>query len=809
MRVPVKETLVCFHCGEDCGGSKIKLEEKKFCCEGCKMVYEILNQHELCSYYDLNKNPGQAQKIQVRTDKFSFLDDGNIIKKLIQFTDGKQTNVILYLPQMHCSSCLWLLESAGKLNPGIISSRVNFAKKEVFIVFENAATSLRKVVETLASVGYEPYLSLHDIEKGKTKLWDRSRAYKIGIAGFCFSNIMMMSFPEYFSIGGFLEEEIGAALKYFIVFLSLPVLFYCAAEFFIAAWQGLKKRFLNIDAPIALAIAITFGRSLYEIITGTGTGYLDSMSGIVFFMLTGRLLQDKTYRSFSFERDFKSFFPIAVTVVKNGSTIPVAVNEVKVNDVILVYSNELVPVDGILSKGEALIDYSFVSGESAPVQKRVGEIIYAGGRQLSGKIELVVIKEISQSYLTALWNKSVFKQKKESRRSFIHTLSTVFTFIVLTVGLIAGLYWYMHSKPTLMWNALSTVLIVACPCALLLSATFTNGNILRILGKNELYLRHPDVIEDLANTDHIVFDKTGTLTENSKMNVTYKGRLLSGYEEALVCFLMQQSSHPLSMSIANYLKLKWDNNFQDQLPEIKTTNFKLVEGRGIEAWAENQHIKIGSADFTGSEKDNIAAGVVYVKIDDAIPGKFIVENKYRPGFLNLINSLKEKYSLSILSGDNDGEKKYLKSIIGNSNNTLFNQLPRQKLEYIQNLQTQYGKNVLMIGDGLNDAGALRKSDVGIAISESGNNFTPASDGILSAAGFSKIDALLSYAKSGKKIILISFILSVLYNITGLYFAVQGTLSPLIAAILMPASSVSIILITYGLSEFIAWQKGLR
>lgn len=246
-------------------------------------------------------------------------------------------------------------------------------------MFDNAKTSLRKVVETLTAIGYEPHISLQELNTNKVKKTDKTRLYKIGIAGFCFANIMMMSFPEYLVADGVVEANIRTVLKYFIVAFSLPVIFYCATEFFVTAWKGLKHKVLNIDAPIALAIAITFGRSMYEIFSHTGAGYLDSMSGIVFFMLVGRILQDKTYQSISFDRDYKSFFPIAVNVLNNEKVIPTQIDNIKAGDVIQIYNNELIPVDCILSKGKAEIDYSFVSGESLPVQKEPGEIIYAGG----------------------------------------------------------------------------------------------------------------------------------------------------------------------------------------------------------------------------------------------------------------------------------------------------------------------------------------------------------------------------------------------------------------------------------------------
>lgn len=801
MRIKVLDSKTCFHCGEDCNLSNIHQQDKFFCCDGCKIVFEILNENKLCTYYDLNLNPGIAQKIIIRKDKFAFLDDDSIIQKIIQFTDGNQTNVTFYLPQMHCSSCLWLLENIHRINKGVIISKVNFNKREVFIVLDNSKTSLRKVVETLTSIGYEPHISLHELDTNRIIKGSKIRLYKVGVAGFCFANIMMMSFPEYLSSNGMVEESIRQILKYFIVALSLPVFFFCSSEFFVTACKGIRHKFLNIDAPIALAIMITFGRSLYEIFSDTGMGYLDSMSGIVFFMLVGRLLQEKTYQSISFDRDFKSFFPIAVNVVNDDKNIPTQIDKIKPGDIIKVFNNELIPVDCILSKGKAEIDYSFVSGESLPVVKEAGEIIYAGGRQLSGVLELLVVKEVSQSYLTNLWNKDIFKTKEEMTSSIIHVIGKYFTILVLGIAILASSYWYYHNEYQLMWNTLTTVLIVACPCALLLSSTFTNGNILRILSKNKLYLRHPDVIENISTINQFVFDKTGTLTQQNKIKVTYSGKKLNETEQMNIASLLSQSPHPLGKAI---------NDFLDKRNSIPILNFKWIDGYGIEGWIEEKYYKLGSFEFIhGNMNPNQQNNsTVFVKIENEVLGEFKIVNNYRFGFNQLLNDLNKEFTVAIISGDNDAEYKNLQTILGSKSDILFNQKPLDKLNYIKHLQQIKNMKVMMIGDGLNDAGALKQSDVGIAITENSNNFSPACDGILDASQFSNFNHFIKFIKSGKRTIMMSFFLSLLYNVIGLYFAVQGILSPLIAAILMPCSSISIILMTFGMTELSAWKNGL-
>lgn len=792
--------ITCFHCGEDCTDKDITLQEKIFCCQGCKMVYEILNQYDLCEYYDLNNKPGINQRIAVRGDKFAFLDDEKIAQQLYLYKDETQTHVNFYIPQIHCSSCLWLLENLHKLENGVQRVTVNFSKKEVLIIFSHPQTSLRRVAEILTAIGYEPYISLQDLQHKKPGA-NRKLVYQLGVAGFCFGNIMLLSFPDYFASAGGLEESFNRLFRYMNLVLALPVLFYSAQAFYKSAWSGLKHGFLNIDVPIVLAIFVTFTRSLVEVWQGHA-GYFDSMTGIVFFMLIGRVLQDKTYQGLSFDRDYTAYFPIAVSVIKEEKEIPTTLPELKTGDTIRIHNNELVPADGIIVRGKALIDYSFVTGESAPVSKSTGEIIYAGGRQLEGNLEILTIKEVAQSYLTSLWNRDELKNKAAKQVSFVHLLSRYFTWVVLLIAAITAGYWTIH-EPTRIWPAVTAILIIACPCALLLASSFTNGHILRILSRQRLYLRNAQAIENMAATTHIIFDKTGTLTGKTGSSVIYYGTRLTPEQEAMIATLAAQSTHPLSKAIVQYCGTPNTKHMHD---------FQHFTGKGVCGWVNGSFVRLGNADFTGAHKKNEQEGsIVYVSVNEKLTGLFTIQNTYRNGLRQLMQLLQTHYPLSVLSGDNDHTATQLRKLMGDNATLLFEQQPADKLAYVISLQQQ-GKKVMMIGDGLNDAGALKQSDIGISLTEDSNNFTPASDGIMAAEQLPLLFNFIQLCKANKRIILVSFALSLLYNITGLYFAVQGILSPLVAAILMPASSISIILITYASSE---WQgkrlynKGLQ
>ncbi len=794
----------CYHCGEACD-RQIEAGGHVFCCEGCKQVFLLLSEHNLCTYYDLDKNPGLQAKGRFVSGRFNYLDDETVIRKLTRFTDGSQTHVMFSLPQMHCASCIWLLENLHRINPGIISSQANFQRKEVFIRYDQARVSLRKVVELLAFVGYEPYISLQDGDGKKAVSPNRKYIYRIGVAGFCFGNIMMLSFPEYFSSGQISEQGLKEVFSYLNLALSLPVILYSASGFFVSAWKGLRQRWLNIDAPIALAILVAFGRSLYEIISGTGPGYLDSMSGIVFFMLIGRWFQDMTYDSFSFDRDYKSYFPLGVTVIRDGAENNIPVSKLEKGDHIRVRNEEMIPADAVLRSAEAQIDYSFVSGEHTPVVKKRGELIYAGGKQCGSAIELEVVTPASQSYITQLWNNEVFHSKKNTEKSFIHPWSRYFTYALFTIAAIAALYW-SRQDPAKVWPVVTAVLIVACPCSLLLSATFTYGNMVRIFGRNKLYLKNASVIESLSGIDTIVFDKTGTLTQHHGSDIRYEGEALQDRELALIRSVSRQSAHPLSRMIAHSLEL-------EKADGLLVTDYREYAGQGVEAVANNTVVRLGSAGFVhpGKEAMPLTADTgsqIYVAIDGQLKGNFTVSNAYRKGVREMVAALRhDRYQLHLLSGDNDLERKNLAGIFGSDIPMKFRQNPQDKLDYVRELQGK-GHRVLMMGDGLNDAGALRQSQVGIAVTDNTNLFTPASDAILDGACTDRFASLLRFARSGKTIVTLSFILSILYNIVGLGFATQGNLSPLVAAILMPASSISIVIFVSLASNWSARRKGL-
>ena len=774
-------------------------DDKPFCCTGCRTVYQLLSDNDACDYYQIDNAPGLKNISAEIGNKFAYLDNEKIKSELLEFSDGGISKVRFFIPSIHCSSCIWLLENLHRFNEGIVQATVNFVKKEINITYREEKISLRQLVELMSSINYTPQISLDDLEKKSKKTTNRSIYYKLGVAGFSFGNIMLLSFPEYLNYDNALESSYRSVFAWINLVLAIPVVFYAATDYFISAIKGLRKGIVNIDCPISLGIFVLFARSAWEIIGGSGAGYLDSMSGLVFFLLIGKWYQGITYQALSFERNYKSYFPVAVTVInaeEEETSIPL--KDLKIGDRIVVRNQELIPADAILLKGKASIDYSFVSGESTPVPKLPKDLIYAGGKQIGSSIELIVEKEVTQSYLTELWNQDIGKEENESGLdSIVNNVSRYFTIVILLIALFAGTYWLIVD-PDIAMNAFTSVLIVACPCALALTIPFAFGSAMRVFGRSGFYLKKNEIIERLTKVNTIVFDKTGTITQNDEFEVDTGSIALSAEESLQLKSLVKHSTHPMSVAIYRSI----DGN---GLPE--NTSFHEIPAEGIEGVVADNRIKLGSETFVKGTKiqKDVYTSRVYVSINDDYKGFFQIRNKYRPGLTDVIKKLNNKYELHLLSGDNDSEMDKLLPLFGNKEYLHFNQSPTDKLNYIKKLRDE-GKTILMIGDGLNDAGALMESDVGISIADNIYHFSPACDAILEAGKFNSLPKYLSFPTTSMRIIKISFVISFLYNIFGIYFAVQGYLTPILSAILMPISSVTVVAFVTLSSNWIAKRK---
>jgi Cu+-exporting ATPase len=669
---------------------------------------------------------------------------------------------------------------------------LNFGKKDLTVWFQEDQINLGQLATLLASLGYEPLISSDEVPEEKRKRANHQTQLfiKLGIAGFCAGNAMLFSFPEYLGIeDGSLKQLFG----YLNIALGSIAVFYSGSEYFKNVWAHIKLGKMTIELPILLGILVGYGRSVYEVFSHTGAGYIDSVSGLIFFLLIGKWFQQKSFDFLSFERNYKAYFPLAISKLEEGIEVNYPLNEIKIGDHLIIRNQEIIPADAVLITGSSQMDYSFVTGESELLKLNEGNSMYAGGRHTGERIEIEIKKELKQSHLTQLWEQQAFKDplhKTENWENFANQVGGYFTVGLISLAILVGSYWHF-TDPSRWSNSVVSILVIACPCALAISYPFALGHGIRWLAKSNFFIKDIQAFERMAQVDTIVLDKTGTLTLPSTQNPIAKlTRELSSSEWSALYSLALQSTHPMSRQFVRYIP--------KNQPIVHLEEFAEKMGKGLEAIIEGIEYRLGNAKFTGHQvpKDNDyirSESQLYIQIGGISVGFIEFPWVYRAGIEVMIHQLQAKYKVYLLSGDKQAHAGSILDWFPDPSTYQFECSPMDKMKFIQTLQDQ-GKRVAMIGDGLNDAGALRQSHVGIAISDDHLHFTPASDAILNGEQLAQLPTYLAFSKFGLKLIKLSFLLSLVYNAIGLSYAVQGNLSPLIAAILMPVNSITMLLI---------------
>ena len=792
----------CDHCGEPCPGNAYALNDRNFCCLGCQTVFGLLHENGLGQFYTLDSNPGRRVSA-VGNGKWAFLDDPAVSEKLYDFADKTQVRVTLHLPAIHCIACVWLLENLFKLHPGVGCTLVNFSRREANITFHPDRIKFSELAALLTSLGYEPQFMFGEMEGESARAvparWRKKAWLQIGLAAFGFGNIMLMSLPFYMGLDSFNSAWFKAIAGWLSLILALPVVTYSAGDFWRSAWAGIRQRTLTVEVPIVLGLAAIYGTSIREVFTHHGPGFCDSLCGLIFFLLCGRMFQKKTYDRLTFDRDYKGFFPLSVVRKTAVGEETVAISRLKTGDRLILRNGELLPADARLVSGEACIDYSFVTGESEPVKRAAGDHLYAGGRQAGGAIEIETIKPVAQSYLASLWNNEAFrKSADDDLDSLTNRYSRRFTKVVIGVALVAAVYWFF-ADASIMLKAFTSVLIVACPCALALAAPLTHGTAQRLLNRRNIFLKNALVIERMAEVTTIVLDKTGTLTTAEATGVEFQGDTLLSMEEAnWIAALTRHSTHPNSVRITKWLGLA----------DLTVESFKETPGSGIEGRIAGHRLFVGSTAWLGKNGINCsprAKGGVQVAIDGRWRGVFALENSLRPEVTQLIARLGDRFELALLSGDNEREAVRFQKLFGHRATLRFNQTPADKLNFIRELQ-QRGRKVMMVGDGLNDAGALKQANVGVAVVEQIGTFSPASDVIMDAAELPRLAQVLDFSRSAARIVRTGFVISALYNLAGVSIAAAGLLAPIVCAILMPLSSATVVLFSCGATAWLGLRR---
>jgi len=725
--------------------------------------------------------------------RYDALNNEALYAHLFKQKSAERALVVLSLPSMHCASCVRAVETWPSLEKGLLDVRVNFNQKEAHIRYNPKEISLAEIAEKLDFMGYPPDLSLaqHEASSSPTEnsKVQRQSILELGVAGFVFGNTMLFAFPEYLGLQP--DSGIAELMRWITGALSIPLVFFSGRSYFKSATGALRTRKANMDVPIAVGILALWLKSGYDLLTLTGPGYFDSLAGLLFFLLVGRWFQNSTIASLDFERDYKSFFPLSTLRIHEGAAPEyVALNTVTKGDILHIRHGELIPMDSRVLRGSSAVDVKFITGESHPLPIQPGDPVAAGSRLDGPSIDIEVVKNLDQSYLTSLWHESPSAQKPILSRR-IDTWGQRFTWGVLGIAAITAAFWLWRDPSLAIW-AVTSVLIVACPCALALSIPFGFGHAIRLMGQHGAFVKSADTLERLARIDAWVLDKTGTLT-HPEDQVWSEAPVVHGEDMEALKGLVQQSAHPISRSLFSHWR---------RAKAASCLDLKERVGLGIEGTVHGKRYALGSPSFLEIPTTQAPPHATGWSKDGRFMGWLTPTHVYRPGLQEGLQGL-SRWPMALLTGDGDGERKVLETLLPTGTTIQFRQSPKDKLAFVEKWQAE-GKHVAMVGDGLNDAGALAVSDVGISIAEDAMHFAPACDMLLKGEKLPAIAQYPNMARAALRVVHINIAVSLGYNSIGLFFAVQGLLTPEVSALLMPISSLSVV----GLSTILT-QRASR
>lgn len=725
--------------------------DDQYCCSGCQTADALIH------------GEGTTGPDRATLSKYEHLSVASDAEGLRKY-DEHWYSWELELPHIHCTSCLILLERMPEWLDGVHELRVSFSAKRAHIYFDTSIVNPAVLAAWLDYVGYPPKLV------GKTKR-DRSLIINLGIAGFAMGNAMMGAFPEYFGLSESSDANLLHFFRYSTALFATLSLFTAGRFYLVSALKSLSAKTWSLDVPIAIGMLMLWGWSSYLLFNGISGGYFDSLAGLVFFLLLGRFLQTRTYSAFSFERTIKDFLPLSI--YSEDQRAFVRLEDLKLGENVHLPEGGIIPVDLFL-KAPAVVDYSFITGESDPVSLGVNEVAKVGGKSLDD-IHASVHATPSVSSLEQVW-----KAKDQTTGWVSARLTAIFTISVLSIAFFSGIAWYYINPDRFVEIAVS-VLIIACPCALSLAAPFAYGTARSNLAKLGLYLKEGKGIIDLSTLRNIAWDKTGTLTQkHPKASIHWE----KGQHPELLFALASRSTHPISQAISKALTPSYS---------VVLGNWQESVGEGIRATTEyGTVLKLGSGKWLG-----LLEGPTYFFVDDILVATISVSAAYRDGMAEVFEALSAaQIDHHLISGDQPKElptswTSYF------SDKSHFNQNPAQKAALLRTLpQTAF------IGDGLNDIQAMHEAQIGLSVVEEDLGYFPQSDGILMSDGLSKLPAILRYSRRMVLVVRSAYLLSLLYNLLGVVIAVSGLLSPVIAAVLMPLSSITVVLFVVLLAQIL-------
>ncbi len=813
----------CIHCGLAIPRSwreryESDISKLRFCCAGCECVYQIINGLGLSEFYDIKQRlpPDTPIPANPTKSKFDYFGDSEFQEEYVEKCAGDLSRVKLFLEGVHCAACVWLIERLPLILAGVREARLNYADRTATIVYDAKTVSLQQIARTLNSIGYVPHPQDHSALAEERQIERRRLLLRLGVAAVCSGNTMMVAVSMYQGWFSGIAPKYLSFFQWFSLLVALPAVVYSAQPFYRAALGGLRAQMFHIDLPISLGILGGFSASAFNTMRGGQHVYYDSICVLIFLLLLGRLLQrigvDKAIQQ------SEAMYQLSPKVARRRNSQGVEevfVNAIVRGDVLEVRPGDVFAADGILIEGETRVDRSVLTGESRAIRSVLGDVIYAGTRNLQSTVLLRVDAITDQSRIGKLL---LELQDAASRKTTLVQLTDkiagwfVATVLVLTVFCFA--YWFHHVDLATAIDCSLALLVISCPCALGLAAPISLSIAIRTAAKRGIFIKGAETIERLYEVESVFIDKTGTIT-SGEPNVHrhhLSEQLPVSQEECFhrAAMLEEANTHPLAGAIRRYVLEELE--FSD-LPKEGLHDLEEVGGSGISGRDAQQHLwRIGSVSWLQrgglvlkpSEREFFEAAKleglspVALAYENTLCVLFAIGDTIKPGAREFVTELKAMgKECYILSGDYAEIVASVANEVGVSSTRAFGELsPEQKTAKVS--ASGASSVSLMIGDGVNDAAALAAADVGIAVQGGAEASLRTADIFVNSKQLGDTLWTLKFARTTVSVIKRNLLFSLLYNVVGASLAVTGQVSPLLAAVLMPISSLTVVLSSLSL-----------
>ncbi len=796
----------CFHCGLPIPAgvafhARLDAAERDFCCFGCQSVSSAIFEAGLQGYYQRTPE-GVLLAPPPELPKDIEIYDFDEVQQEFTTSSGDIRDIHLLVEGIHCAACVWLIERGLQRTPGVQSADVNLAAKRLHLRWDNSRSKLSDLIRALAKIGYAAVPYDPESAEGVIQKSNRAMLYRLFFAGFAMMNMLWISIALY---SGADRDEFRQFFHWIGLALATPTLLYAGYPFYRGALGGLRGGHLTMDMPIAIGLTVTYIYSLYVTVTHSTVGevFFDTVTNLIFVILIGRYLEGMfRHQAVSATKRLMELQPRVAIVMRDGAEQMTPIRGVKLGDHVLIKPGYKVPVDGVVLEGHSAVDESMLSGESAPQSKSAGAQVFAGTVNTNGALLVEVRAQLQDTTLSKIIR--LVEEAQSSKAPIQRLADTIvpwFVLVTLICATITFFIWNSHDFEIALMAATS-VLIITCPCALGMATPMSIAVASGLGAKHGILVKNGLVLETLSKVTHFVFDKTGTLTEG-KMSVAQL-LVASGQDETEIlrhaAAVERYSEHSVAKAIVDETEAR-----QLLHRDLPASDFHVTPGLGVEAKVGGKTVLLGSAEWLigrgvvpdaelqvqALELETKAMSCVYMALEGRHVAIFALADKLRSDAQQLINELRAAgITLTLLSGDRRPVAEAVARQLGGME-VIAEVLPQDKDQVIQRLQHN-GAVVAMVGDGINDAPALIRADVGIALGSGTDVSVESADIVLMYNELDKVRQATQLSRRTLLTIKQNIGLSFVYNAIMVPLAMMAKVSPLVAAISMPISSLIVI-----------------